>query len=561
MRTAPYFHNMVGILTETALFRYATPNFYRPQDLPDSFRDGTSTRESSMRYPMPWPGGWWRLRDPVEYMLTASMATVDVGSRYREDWLLNIWRMGRSAIAAGTAGNPSAWVIPPEQHDAGAAAELVNVLIRGGVEVHRTDVEVTVEGATYPAGSHIVPGAQAFRAYAMDLLEAQDYPDRRVYPGGPPARPYDLSGWTLPFQMGVEVHRIEQPIDISMERVAEPLAPRGRVQGEGNTWLIDPRENAGARAINRLLRAGIPVTRSVDAVVAGAQTLPPGTAIVRAAPGVEGRLAQIAEESGATITATERAPGGASQRLAPPRIGLYEPWTASMDAGWTRFLLEQYEFEYVVLRDAEVRKGNLAERFDAIILPSESSSTLVNGHEAGTMPTEYTGGLGAAGVRALSDFVDGGGTLVALDAATSMAIEHLDLPVVDVVRALGPDEFFCPGSLLRLKVDPTHPLTYGMPADATAFFVRSGGFVPAEGAAPESSTVVASYAEGSLLESGWILGEEHLRGRGAVVEVPRGQGRVVLLGFRVQFRAQPHETFRLLFNSLFHAASSPGARE
>ena len=557
MRTVPYFHNMIGILTETALYRYATPRFYAPDELPDSFRDGTPANAPSMKYPMPWPGGWWRLRDPIEYMLTASIATVDVGSRYKEDFLLNIYRMGRNAIQRGDQGAPYGWFVAPDQHDESSAVELVNVLMRGGVEVQVTDAPVELEGHSYPAGSYFVPASQAFRNYAVDLLEPQRYPDRRLYPGGPPDPPYDMAGWTLPFQMGVDVHRVEAPAAIGAEPLATAVEMSGELRGNGSNFILDPRSNRSAILVNRLLAAGEEVHRIEGTVVADGEALPPGAFLVSDSPGLSGRLAALAEETGADVIATGQRLRGAGWQVSAPRVALYEPWRASMDAGWTRFVLEEYDFAYSVLRDADVRKGGLSARFDAIILPSTSARALVEGHEEGSIPVQYTGGLGTRGIAALRDFANNGGTIVALDAAADMAIDELGADATDGLADISQDDFFCPGSLLRINVDNTHPLAYGMPASATAFFVHSQGFAlpePSEGS--PATTMVARYADSDLLESGWILGEEHLAGLGAVLDVPLGEGRVVLLGFRTHFRAQPHETFKLFFNSLWHSAAS-----
>jgi hypothetical protein len=554
MRTVPYFHNMIGILTETALYRYATPRFYAPDELPAEFRDGTSARQS-MKYPMPWPGGWWRLRDPVEYMLTASIATIDVASRYREDFLHNIYRMGRRAIDRGVA-SPSGWVIPVAQHDEAAMTELVNVLVRGGLDVMRADADFEADGRSYPAGSYFVPASQAFGAYATDLLEPQRYPDRRLYPDGPPDPPYDMAGWTLPFQMGVAVQRTEAPVTATMEPVTGPIRPEGRLLGEGSTYVIDPRNTRAAKAVNELLAGGAEVYRSSDAVRTATGLLPPGTFLVRDRPGLAGRLAALAEEGGASIVATDERVRGSGWKLRRPRVALYEPWVASMDAGWTRYVLEQYAFPYEVVRNSDLHKGDLGDLHDVVILPSMSASALMDGHADTVMPPEFAGGLGAAGIAALREFVAGGGTVVALDHAGDLVIEELDVPVTDVLEGLSQEEFFCPGSLLRIQVDTAHPLGYGMPSTATAFFVRSQAFVTEEGGAAVS---VARYAETALLESGWILGEDHLHGRSAVVEIPMGAGRIVLLGFRTHFRAQSHETFKIFFNSLWLAGAEPAA--
>ena len=557
MRTVPYFHNMIGILTETALYRYATPRFYAPDELPSEFRDGTPADAPSMKYPMPWPGGWWRLRDAIEYMLTASIATVDVGSRYREDFLLNIYRMARDAIERGDQGAPYGWLIPPEQHDGSAAPELVNVLMRGGLEVHIIDTAIELEGRTYPVGTYFVPASQAFRGYAFDLLEPQRYPDRRLFPDGPPDPPYDMAGWTLPFQMGVDVQRLESPAELDLEPLGHPVAAFGELRGEGSTYLLDPRDNRTAILVNKLLQAGETVYRVDAPVPADGETLPPGAFLVKGSAGLSERLADLAVETGADVIAVEQRVRGSGWEIKAPRIGLYEPWTASMDAGWTRYLLEQYGFPYSVVRDANVRKGGLASRFDAIVLPSTSARALVEGNAVGQLPVQYTGGLGDRGIVALREFANSGGTIIALDAAADLVLDHLGANASDGLAGVSQEEFFCPGSLLRIEVDITHPLAYGMPASATAFFVHSQAFViPDASEEPASVTVVARYADDNLLESGWILGAERLAGLGAVLEVPYGAGRIVLLGFRTHFRAQPHETFKLFFNSLWHAAAA-----
>ena len=321
--------------------------------------------------------------------------------------------------------------------------------------------------------------------------------------------------------------------------------------------MLDPRDNRTAILVNKLLESGETVYRVDTPVPADGGTLPPGAFLVEGSSDLAGRLADLAKEAGTDVIAVQQRIRGSAWEIEAPRIGLYEPWTASMDAGWTRFVLEQYEFPYTVVRDADVRKGGLESRFDAIVLPSASAGALVSGNAEGNLPVQYTGGLGDRGIAALRDFANRGGTIIALDAASDVALDHLNANAADGLAELSQEEFFCPGSLLRIDVDNTHPLAYGMPSQATAFFVRSQGFViPDAGEAPTAATVIARYADGDLLESGWILGEEHLAGLGAVLEVPYGAGSIVLLGFRTHFRAQPHETFKLFFNSLWHSAAA-----
>ncbi|MBI4544698.1 MAG: peptidase M14 [Gemmatimonadetes bacterium] len=575
MRTAPYFHNMVGILTETALYRYATPKEYSADSLPRSFGRGSSmsAAEPSVFYPDPWRGGWWRLGDAVDYMITASLAVLETAAALREEWLYNIYRMGRWAIEAGQRGSPFAFVIPSgEQWDAGEAAELVRVLRWGGIDVTRAAEAFEAGGKRFAAGSYVIYTAQAFRAYILDLLEKQVYPDMRLYAGGPPAPPYDMTGWTLPIQMGVRVERVEAPFRVAGEPVAEPALPAGRVTGEAAFgYVLSHRPNASALAINRLLRAGERVAWAREPFQAGGATHDAGAIVVRArGDRTRARVEALSRELGLDLMGLAARPAVALRELRLPRVALYKSWVANMDEGWTRWLLERYEFALDTLHDGDIRRGQLS-KYDAIVLPDQSAERILNGHRAGSMPAEYVGGLGVEGAAALKRYVAQGGRVVALDGAANFVIEQFGLPLRDAVDGVPTEQFFVPGSLLRLAVDPSHPVGYGMPAEAAAFFVRSRAFdilEPAEAGGRRADRapleVVAHYPPGELLLSGWALGEKkHLGGKAAVVRAQLGSGDVVLIGFRSQFRGQPRATFKLLFNALHGATlpdrSGPGA--
>lgn len=569
MRTAPYFHNQVGILTETNLYRYATPHYYDPEEMPKNFREGMSTELPGVFYPNPWKGGWWRVGDAVEYMMTASMAVAKIAADLKEDWLYNMYLMASRARERGKAGNPFAYVIPPDQWDGGEALELVSVLRRGAVEVHRARRPFSADGDEYPAGSFIAFASQPFRAHLVDLMEPQDYPDRRIYPGGPPDPPYDMAGWTLPAQMGVTVHRIDEPFEASTEPVATTLVARdaGTVTGRGPVYLLTPNENAGIHAVNKLLASGANVSRASAPFEAGGRNWPAGTFFVRSGGST---LSRVAQQTGVDFVGAG-ALAVATMQLTQPKVGLYKSWVSNMDEGWTRWLLENYEFDFATVTDADLRTGDLSE-FDAIVLPDQDAARILTGHLTGTMPEQYTGGIGAEGTASLKRFVERGGTLIALDHAADFAIEQFGLPVRNVVRGLGSDQFFIPGSLMRITVDTGDLLGVGMQEEAAAFFVESQAFaiVPSAGEGDLRTArdvdVVARYAADDLLMSGWELGAaQHLAGQGAVVRVAVGGGNVVLIGFRSQFRGQPRGTFKLLFNSILFAglkqppATSDGA--
>ena len=585
----PMLQNTAAFWTETALFRYATPRFYSISDLP---ADARELRPGSL-YSSPWPGGWWRLRDAVEYMVTASTAVLDFAAKYKFDLLYNRYQAGRDAIRKYSEAPPFAYFVPREQRDPMAPVELLRRLAFNGIRVYQLRSDVTCEGIGYPAGTWVVPMDQEFAELARTLLEVQVYPDLREYAGGPPKRPYDVSGWTLPYQFDVRVLEATIPLSdevrSAMELVqgevrewqtpdagegdrepdaapfdsvpgigfdSEPLASgivpaAGRLTGSGSALAVSAAQNNAYRAINRAWQAG------------GTVHFAPGEA-TGPDPGPESRFV-ISGLDRSTVNGiveslrldAERT-AVTGRQLSRPRIGLYRPWSASMDEGWTRWLLEQYDFEFTSLRNADFRGGPLNERYEVIILADYGARTILNGFGAGSVPPRYQGGLGSEGAKALEDFVRSGGTLVCLNGSSGFAIDEFRLPVRDVTRALARDAYSISGSILEVTVDPTHPVMAGMPEKAKVFFSRSPVFTTTEGF---DGVALARYQEsGSPLLSGFLLGEDYLHGFAAALDVRHGDGHVILLGFKPQWRGQPFGTFRILFNAaLFHGAHAAAA--
>jgi len=561
MRTAPYFHNMVGILTETA-HATATPTVNDVKAFPARFANGESTTEPSIFYPDPYLGGPWTMKMSCEYMITTSMAVLDIGQKRRQEWLYDIYQMARDAMRAGAE---ETYIVPAEQWDPGAARRLINVLRMGAVEVHRATAPFTAGGKAYAAGSYVIHGAQPYLAHVRDLLNPQVYPDRRLYPDGPPDPPYDVSGWTLQMQMGVTVDKVMAAVTAPSEPVDRAAVEPGTVSGTATgAYAIDPRTNEAFIAVNRLLKAGATVHRStVPVTVAGAEW-PAGTFLVAPGGATHTRITEAAGSLGLRVVALERMPATSRVQVKAPRVGLYSAWGGNMDEGWTRWILEQYEFPYTTVRDADIRAGNLRARFDVIVLPDATYASMVSGQAPGTMPAEMVGGMTPRGVQHLYTFAAEGGTLVALDTATELPLATFGLPVRNPLTGLRNNEFFIPGTLLRLEIDNRQPVAWGMPGEVAAFFSNSPAFqvgYTGRGARqPTGEVVVAgTYATRDLLMSGWLLGESHLAGRAAVVTATVERGRAVLLGFRVQHRAQPHATFKLLFNALYMGASEPAS--
>jgi hypothetical protein len=548
--SAPLGHNTVCLLTEVASVRVASPINVAPAELQGSPR-GLPEYRPQVNFPNPWPGGLWTLRDIVEYDLSAAYGLINGVARYRGDIVQNFYTMGRRAVERGRAGGPFAFVIPPTQHDPHAAAKLKNLLIEGAVEIQRATAAFTAGGETWPAGTDVVVLSQPFRAYAKTLLERQHYPVRRLAAGAAAERPYDVAGWTLPYQMGVDVVTIEKPFDLpAMSRLERATIEAARIEGDPRPghYLIDARGNGGSIAINRLLAAGLKPSWTRD-----------GGVVVAYSRAAQEAVTRIGQSLGLRVTGVRGRPPAGLPAIGRARVALYKPWLENIDEGWTRWILEQYEFPYANVSDADVRRGNLRAQYDVIVLPDANAERLLAGHPVGTLPEEFTGGLGAEGTSALRAFVEAGGTLVALDSSAALAITALNLPVRDVAQAAGPSEFFCPGSIVGLELDSSHPLSFGMAPKTAAFFAYSAAFevtAPpttdghAGASGPSSIDIVARYPSRDVLMSGWLEGERVIAGRGAVLDARVGSGRAVLIGFRAQHRAQAHATFRLLFNAI-----------
>ncbi len=591
LRTTVYFHNMIGLLTETI----GSPT---PIEIP--FRPERQLPSSDL--PFPIEPQTWHMRQSVDYSLTANRAVLDLAARYREQFLFNIWRMGRNAIergqrdtwtmyprrvqkvqeAQGTVArgprsslrgtprelfdtilrdpalrDPRGYVLRADQADFPTVVAFANALIRAGVAVHRATAPFEVEGRSYPAGSLVVKTAQAFRPHVLDMFEPQDHPDDFQYPGGPPIPPYDSAGWTLAFQMGVQVDRILEPFEGPFERVPDELSiPPGRITGatDATVFVFAHDSNQAFRAINRLLEAGERVEWLADGrfrVV--------GTRTTRA------RLAAIANVTGVDFKGVSDGDAPAGQRLRPMRVALWDRYGGSMPSGWLRLVLEQFEFPYDVIYPPQVDAGQLRAKYDVLIMPDGAIPDVGPGGyaarvpQAENLPAEYREQVGtysnATTLPQLRAFLEEGGTVLSIGSSTSLA-QHLGLPVgnkvVDEAGAqLASEQYYVPGSVLRVKVDTTHPLAQGMRADTDVYFDNSPVFTLPADAAAQGLTPVAWFDSATPLRSGWAWGQARLQGGVAIAAATVGKGRLILFGPEITFRAQPHGTFKFLFNGIY----------
>ena len=549
------YHGSVDLLSEAASARLATSVTLTEDDLNDEY--GIDPRARTWNQPQPWKGGEWSLREIVEYDKIAARGFIEHLARNRAQWLADYATVARSV---GTRDDkPYAFVFPADQVDPGTTAELLQTLQRGLVEVEEATSPIVLDGVTYPAGTRIVRLDQPAGSFAKTLLEVQVYPDLRQWPGGPPKRPYDIAGHTLPIQMGVRAVQVDRPLaDAPPLRVLEPIPPWSaeiEPTSDRNAWAIDARANASVRALNALHKADVPVARER---VRGAG-LHAGDYLVMASDRSAAEMSALARSTGASIREVRLDADLPKRRQSPVRLGLYQPWTACIDEGWARWVLEEYGTPYTTLRNADIRQGNLRDRFDALVIPEMTPDAVLHGRgektrEKDPYPVEYQGGLGESGMEALRRFVDAGGTLIAIDRATRAIIDGLALPVRNPLRPLKDDAFYCPGSLLRVVMDTGHPLGLGLPRDTSVLFMNSMVFEGTSG----DTTLVGKYPIGDPNLSGWILGSEHLEGKGALAEVSYGDGRVVLIGFRPYFRAQTRGTYRVFFNAIARAGLADG---
>jgi hypothetical protein len=575
MHAAPQFHNILGLFTETALYGFATPHCYTDEELGDTFSRGVrlDTRLPSMMYPVPWKGGCWHLSDAMEYMTIASKAVLDAAAKLKEDYLYNIYYMGKRQIARGEAaeGGPFAYVIDPSaQHDPGSAIEMLRTFRQGGVEIRRADGPFRTGGKEYAAGTYVIP-PQAFRPFVVDLMERKEHPDRFDYPGGPPERPYDFTGYNLVDQLGVEVHRVTEAFDMPGPEV-ETIPPLdGGVQGSGSYgYLLSHAWNHNALASNRLLKDGARLAWTQSSVQAAGREWPAGTILVRDAKA--NSLSRVAKELGLTFYGLDAEISVPLMEIRAPKIGIYKTYVSNMEEGWTRWVLDQYEFDLEVLHDPDIRAGDLS-RFDIIVLPDQEANGILNGHAPMTMPERYTGGVGAEGAAALKRFVENGGWVMAFHHAVEFAAEMFGLPIRNAVAGVDPKQYFIPGTLIRFETEPSDYLAFGMAKEGSATFWRHGlvmDIIPAASEKQSSAgelkierdiVVYARFPKEDIRLDGWAIGDKKfLAEKPAALRAPLGSGHVVLIGFTPDTRGQSRNAFKLIFNPLYASTVKDSSR-
>ncbi len=631
LRTTTYFHNMIGLLTEII----GSPT---PVDIP--LVPGMQLARGDL--PFPIAPQKWHLRQSIEYSLTANRAVLDFASRYRETLLYNIYLMGKNSIEqgsrdswtitpkriealeaaapveksptnvsanAGATGperarnipgklyntvlhdpamrDPRGYVISPDQPDLPTTIKFLNALLKNGVVVERATASFRVAEKNYPAGSYVVKTAQAFRPHVLDMFEPQDHPNDFRYPGGPPIPPYDAAGYTLAFQMGVQFDRILDGFHAPLERVNGLLhPPPGSVIGSSHSagYIISHRINNSFILINRLLKEKCEVywlkTQPSDVEPKSIGT---GAIWIAGSAAARQILERGSKELGVKVYAEAHRSVGSVLKLKPVRIALYDQYGGLMPSGWTRWIFEQFEFPFKIVYPQELDAGDLAKKYDVLVLTDGAIRAPGPGSGANEgfaarqpkpeeIPAEYRSSLGGITaektVPRIRQFVESGGSVIAIGSSTYLA-NLLALPVTSALtektpdgkeRPLPPEKYYIPGSLLTVSVDHANPLAYGMPDRVDVFFDNSPVFRLKPDASLKRTSPVAWFANSTPLHSGWAWGQEYLDGGVAVLESSLGSGKIFLMGPEVAFRGQPHATFKFLFNGIYYGTAKEEIR-
>ncbi|HEY0929755.1 MAG TPA: M14 metallopeptidase family protein [Gemmatimonas sp.] len=592
IRNTATFHNTIAVLTEMI----GGPT---PMRIPLIAERQIPRGDMAM----PVAPQMWHLRQSVDYSVSLNRAVLDHASRLRENLLFNIYRMGKNSIERGNRDtwtpnprrdaevakrvkgadsliwaaqhapeyrDPRGYIIPSDQPDFLTAIKFINGLRETGITVQRATAAFTVNGKSYPAGSFVVQTAQAFRPHVIDMFEPQVHPDVFPYPGSPPTPPYDNAGWTWAYQMGIRFDRLLEPFSGPFTAVTDwnVAPPAGTVSAGAKGYWIDPRVNDAFTVVNRLLAAKVPVARATQAVTAGAATLPAGAFWVPSGGAAANVLRTAATELGVSATGAASAPSSTTP-LRAARIGLWDTYGGSMPSGWTRWILEQFAYPFSRVFAPDIDAGNLRAKYDALVfvegaIPGVQAAGRGGGSggvldEPPNLPAEFKGQFGRMSVDkslpSLKAFIEQGGTVVAIGNSAVNLAAYLQLPVGNHLAKDGTPyprtQFYVPGSVLRIKVDTTSSAAFGMPGQADVFFDASPVFTLGADAASRGVRPIAWFEGTSPLRSGWAWGQELLDKGVAGVEAKVGQGRVLLYGPQITQRAQPHGTFKLLFNGLY----------
>ncbi len=543
-RAYQHYHGGVRILTEAASCKIATTLDIKPERL------RKTVKERKWNFPLPWKGGKWSLHDIIEYDKSAVMAVLRHAARNREMWLTNFYTISKKAMEYN--GSPFAFLFHPDQNDVSELYKLISVLQKGCVEIHKAAGSFTVDGHAYPSGTIIIYSKQPYGSFARAMLEKGLYPKIEQYPGGPLRRPYDATAHSLPLLFNLRSIATDTAFKTKTVLMEKTPEYKGKNNSKTDKYGYLLRNNTlnTVKLVNKIVSRGENIYFLKDKFKSGNNEYNAGAVYVPKAAARTLKLPVLAEETGVDIYSPDKKTTGTAFKLGKLKFGLYKPWTSSIDEGWTRFILDDFSFQYVNIFDKEIRKGKLDSKYNVILIPDIRESSIINGRSEKAIPPEYANGIGETGVKNLKEFVEKGGTLIMLNNSCTLALKHFWVNAKNKLSGLKRTEFYIPGSILQLILDTGHPVAYGYNRETPVFFSHSPSFTVTEGKS------IGRFPVTNPLLSGWITGDKHLHNSTALAELPLGKGKIILFGFRPQFRAQSRGTFKLLFNAIYYGNSS-----
>jgi hypothetical protein len=562
--------NIIGLLTEAASVNGATPLFIEKNEI-KVIGKGLGENKKGINMPLPWEGGWWRLSDIVRYEMHSTFSLLKTASANSKEILQFRNKLCRTQVAKGKTEAPAYFVLPAQQHDKSELVALVNLLNQHGVLVYKLNSDVLLADKMLRSGDIVVPLAQPFRAFAKEVMEAQTFPARHYTPGGELIDPYDITSWSLPLHKGLhsfEIPAVVQELENKIEPVTNPYSLNTTLAGHENGFLVfDASENESYKAAFESLSLGLTVKRTDKNTLVNGQSINAGSFIVS---GFTSKSFSVLTDS-LSISPLwyEKEPDTSAHEISMPRIALVESWFHDMDAGWTRFIFDQYKIPFTLLRPADFAKKAFELDFDVVIFPDEDKNVLMEGKtKAGNdyymanYPPEFTKGMGKDGFQKVLKFIKSGGTVLSWGNSTDlfeglMTIklsdtenEEFKFPFTNVADKLKKSGLNCPGSLLKVNLLPNHQLTLGMKSEAGVLTTAEHVFQTSLPSFDMDRRVVASFPETHCLLSGLCQKEELLGNYATMVWLRKGKGNLVIYGFNPQFRASTAGVYKLLFNGL-----------
>ncbi len=563
--------NVIGLLTEAASVKYAVPVFVEPNEL-EAYGKGLAEYKKSTKMPLPWPGGWWRLSDIVQYEVVSTMSMIRTAARHRQDILQFRSQLCKREVLLGRTRPPFHYILPLDQHDQSELVELVNLLKEHGVEVYRLSADIVIDEQNFKAGDIVVPLSQPFRPFIKEVMERQEYPLRHYTRGGKIIKPYDITSWSLALHLGlkaVEINSQVLDLDAKLEKIAGPFKLVKDIPQDFWAAFLPVNRNESFKILFLALHSGLKVDRLEDGIKVDGQDVPAGSFVVYHDGGnsskIRGLLSKLQVSPHFARTSLELK----VRHLQLPRIALVETIFHDMDAGWTRYLFDTYSIPYRVIAPADFEKTDFVKDFDVVVFADVSDSLLSSGKweyqgrfYISDYPPQFTKGLGKKGMEKLMAWFADGGIIVSWGASTGLFLkdlaipagkdekEEFQLPVRDISKELEKAGLYCPGSFLKINLLPHHAITLGMEKQGGILFNNGPIFETWLPDFDMDRRVIAKFPEKDILLSGYCEKEEKLGNRTVMVWVRKGKGQMVLLGFSPQFRASTPVTYKLLFNSL-----------